>query len=164
MRRTDPSALSCPLKSQILGVPAVAWWVNDSACFYVIAFSIPGMAQRVKDLVLPRLWCRWLAFNPWSGNFHVPRMHLEKWWWESSRFSLDLNARKLGFWNWGRWHQGSTVPWERDLAWPFSVTLEAQAGAWLNERMQEPPPPFQCTFPDILKVLRNLGSGQRVFH
>ena len=37
-------------------------------CLWGIMSSIPGRTQWVKDLVLPKLWCRlqlWLRFNPW---------------------------------------------------------------------------------------------------
>ena len=35
------------------------------------------MAQRVKELVLPQLWCRsqlLRGFSPWPGNFHMLRV------------------------------------------------------------------------------------------
>ena len=41
------------------------------------ADSIPGLAQRVKDLAaLPQLWLRlqlWFGSDPWPGNSFIPR-------------------------------------------------------------------------------------------
>lgn len=40
------------------GVPTVARWVNDPACLYGVAGSIPGLVQWLKNLALPHQWCR----------------------------------------------------------------------------------------------------------
>ena len=40
-----------------------------------------GLAQWVKDLVLPQLWCRsqpWLGSSSWPENFHMPQMRKKK--------------------------------------------------------------------------------------
>ena len=39
------------------------------------------MVQWVKDLVLSLLWLwpqLWLRFDPWPGNFHMPRVEQNK--------------------------------------------------------------------------------------
>ena len=56
--------------------------------FYLKNFlGVPFVAQWVKDLVLPQLWCRsqlWLEFSPWPRNFHM----LPVWPKKKRMFSL----------------------------------------------------------------------------
>ena len=47
---------------------------------YVVQ-RVPAIVQWVKDPVLLQLWCRLqlrLKFNPWPGNFHIPRVRPKK--------------------------------------------------------------------------------------
>ena len=45
--------------------------------FFLFSFwagGVPSVAQWVKDLALPQLWCRSqlkLRFDPWPRNFHM---------------------------------------------------------------------------------------------
>ena len=63
----------------------MAQWVNSStaAAPVTVEVQVQSLATQsgLKDLMLPQLWCRsqlWLRFNPWSGNFHMPRV----WPWK----------------------------------------------------------------------------------
>ena len=52
---------------------------NLTAEAQVAAEGVGSLAwgSRLKDMVLPQLWCMlqlWLRFNPWSGNFHMPHV------------------------------------------------------------------------------------------
>ena len=57
----------------MVGVPAVAQWVNDPACLHGVLGSVPSLALWVKDLEMPQLRRsqRPHGFNPWLGNFHM---------------------------------------------------------------------------------------------
>ena len=64
-----------------IGVSDVVQWVNDLACLWGSAGSIPSLVQWVKDLALLQLWCRWqlwLRFSPWPGNLHMPQVWPKK--------------------------------------------------------------------------------------
>ena len=64
-----------------MGIPSVAQWVNDPACFRGHAISIPRLEQWVKDLALLQLWCSfqpWLRFDPQPGNFNKPWVQSKK--------------------------------------------------------------------------------------
>ena len=59
----------------------MAQWVNDLASLCVGTRFFPGLAQSVKDPVLPQLWHRslpQLGFDRLSGNFHVPQVWPKK--------------------------------------------------------------------------------------
>ena len=59
-----------------VGVPTLAYWVNDLACLCRYLSSIPSLEQWVKDAALLQLWCRsqlWLGFSPRPRNFHMPQ-------------------------------------------------------------------------------------------
>jgi len=59
----------------------VARWVNDLASLSGGTGLIPCPLQWVRDPALLPLWCKsklWLGFDPWPGNFHVPRAPLKK--------------------------------------------------------------------------------------
>ena len=50
------------------------------------------MAQWVKDLALPQLWCRsqfWLGFSPWPGSFHMPRV-----WQKERKKGVDATIKQ----------------------------------------------------------------------
>ena len=57
-----------------MGVPPVAQWANDLACFCGDASLILHPAQWLKDLILPQMW---LGFDPWSRNFHMPQVWMK---------------------------------------------------------------------------------------
>ena len=62
-------------KPGILGVSAVAQWVNDLTCLCGSAGLVPSPAQWVKDSALLHLWHRsqlQLELDPWPGNFPMP--------------------------------------------------------------------------------------------
>ena len=47
--------------------------------FQIIKAGSTPVAQWVKDLALPQLWC---GFNPWPGNFHVLRVQPQKLYYQ----------------------------------------------------------------------------------
>lgn len=67
------------LRMEVLGVPAMALWVNDPACLCDVVGSILAWLNTFKDMVLPQLWCRLqlrLGLSPWPRNFHILRVWL----------------------------------------------------------------------------------------
>ena len=86
------------------GVPAMAQWVNALAHLCSAVGSIPGQAQCIKNLALPQLWHRsqmQFGFNPWSGNFHMPRVQPKK--------GKKTKNRKQKTWPLGRSNQSTII-------------------------------------------------------
>ena len=53
--------------------------------------GVPALAHWVKDLALPRLWCRsklWLGLDPCLGNFHL------LWVWPEKKTNKQNTAYK----------------------------------------------------------------------
>ena len=72
--------LKCCFKKEYVGVPSVAQLVkNPTAAAWVtekVKVRSPAWWSELKDLALLQLWYRsqlQLEFNPWSGNFCIPR-------------------------------------------------------------------------------------------
>ena len=60
----------------------MAPWVKDLTAVARVAVEAwirsPTQHSGLKDPALPQLWIRLqlqLGFNPWPGNFHMPRVH-----------------------------------------------------------------------------------------
>ena len=69
------------LKEIRLGVPDVVQWIKiwlPQLWFTAeVWVGCPAWRSGLKDLALLQLQCRWqlwLVFNPWTRNFHMPRM------------------------------------------------------------------------------------------
>ena len=61
------------IRKQNVGFPLWHRGLRTKCCLCDIADSIPGLAQWVKDLALPKLQHRsqmQLRFDHWPGNFH----------------------------------------------------------------------------------------------
>ena len=80
--------------SQEMSASELLLWHSGLRTWYCLCGSTgltPGQAQQLKDVELPQLWHRsqlWLRFNPWTKNFHMPRL------WQEKKMSATLPTCK----------------------------------------------------------------------